>query len=241
MAQTQTKNILIGGIVIIAILIVIKFAFFPQITSEKTITSTGTSEIIIMPDTGEVYARIEVLKETAKQAEEESKKISDLALTKAKEFDAKIETLSYNLYKREDWTPNGTFFKGYIATYSLKISTQKLDQIGRIVDTIVSSGVNFIDNIQFTLSKDKENEIKREALKKAGEITRQKAEAIAEGLGFKLGKIVKVSESEFFYPPIMYAEAVAEIGQGRKAAELKFEPQEIKVTATLHVEYSIRT
>ena len=241
MTKSTTKNIILAGAVIIVILIAAKFLFFSDSTkSEETITSTGTSEITTTPDLAEIYARIEVLEQTAQEAEEKSKEISDAVLEAAKSFsDAKVETTSYNIYKREDWSEEGPIFKGYTAMYSLKISTKNLDDTGEITDAVVQAGANNIDNIQFTLSYEKEQEVKKEALKKAGEQAKERAEAIAEGLGFEIGKIVSVSESNIYYPPYMFDKVVAEVAAGGSASDLTFEPADIKVSATINVVYSI--
>jgi uncharacterized protein len=240
MLNRTSKNIIIAGIVLIIILFAAKLLFFPRDISQKTITSTGTAEIIANPDLAEIYATIEVLKDTAQEAEASSKEISDAVLEKAKSFDdLKVETLSYNIYKREDWTEKGSVFKGYTASYSLKLSTEDFKDIGEVIDSIVNAGVNRIDNIQFTISLDNEETIKARALKKATESARVKAEAIAEGLNVRLGKIVSVSESGFYPRPYMMEKAVADIEQGREASSLIFEPRDITVTATINVVYSI--
>lgn len=231
------------GIMLIIIMFAAKWIFFPagSIDKEKTITSTGSSEILAMPDQAEIYMRIEVLRQTTAEAASESKEKSDAVLKTLEEFKgAKAETTSYNIYKKEDWSEKGPVFKGYAATYSLKVTTKNFDETGKIIDQAVSKGVNLVDNVQFTLSKDEEERIRKDALKKAGENARQKAEAVAEGLGFKLGDIVSVSESNFYYPPIVFGKAVEAVEAGEKVADLKIQPMDITVSASVNVVYGIK-
>ncbi|HME86888.1 MAG TPA: SIMPL domain-containing protein, partial [Candidatus Nanoarchaeia archaeon] len=138
-----------------------------------------------------------------------------------------------------DYTQNGPVFKGYVASYSLKVTTKDFDQVGKIIDVAVANGANAIDSVQFTLSKELEEQVRSEALKKAGQTARMKAEATAEGLGVELGDIVGVSESSFYAQPYYYAKATEAVAAGRPAADLVIEPSTIQVSASLNVAYEI--
>lgn len=241
MKNTITTIITIG-VVLIAVLFVAKVLFVPeQLSDMKTIQAQGSAESISQPDQAEMYLRIEVLKDTADLAATESKAKSTAVVDAIKKFEgAVVETTNYNIYKKEDWTQDGPVFKGYVATYSLKVTTKNFDNVGKILDAAVNNGANGVDNVQFTLSKDAEEKVRSEVLKKAGEVARLKAEATAAGVGVKLGDIVSVSEGNFYAPPIYYARAMEAVSAGKATSDLAIEPSSITVTATINVAYKIK-
>lgn len=246
--KNVTKSIIIGAVALIAVLFVVKALFFPNIndTPDRTITSTGTAELRTEPNQAEVDFNIEVLKPTAEEASNEAKKKSNAVISVLKSMEGvKVETISYNVWKKEDWTEDGSVFKGYVATYSLKATTSSFDNVGQIIDAAIDNGANGISNVQFTLTPEEEAKVKREALKKAGIDAKSKAEAIAEGVGLKLGDIVSVSSQDFYYPPIFYAKA-AELSVAESVdaeainREIMVEPKELTVTATISVVYETK-
>jgi len=243
MKDNKIGQILVIGLVVLVLLVAAKYMFVPSRASDaRTINAVGTAESTATPDQAEVYARIDVLKQTADEAAAESKTASNAVVEALKKFEGtKVETTGYNIYKREDWTENGSVFKGYVATYNLKVTTKDMAQVGKIIDAAVENGANGIDSVQFTLSKDLEEKVRAEVLKKAGETARMKAEATAAGIGVKLGNIVSVSESNFYMPPMYYAKAVEAVSSGGRAADLAIEPSSIQVSASLNVAYEIRS
>ncbi len=242
MAHKQIATIITIGIVVIAVLFAAKLLFVPErLDQTRVISSTGSSEIIASPDQAEAYLRVEILRDTAQAAADESKSVSTRVIDAVKKIEgAEVETTSYNIYKKEDYTPEGPVFKGYVATYSLKATTKKLADIGKIIDAAVANGANAVDNVQFTLSKDAEETIKKDVLKKASENAKEKAQAVADGLGVSLGAVVSVTESGYYAPPFIYAKAAETVAMGRPVSDLQIEPSKITVTATVTVTYKIR-
>jgi uncharacterized protein YggE len=103
-----------------------------------------------------------------------------------------------------------------------------------------------VSYINFELSDEKQNEYKKEALKKASSDARDKAEAIALGQGKKIGRLVSLENQEFFYPgPVVYYEGAtavasgADAGESAKRAALNISPQEIEITASIKAQYKI--
>lgn len=240
-SENKLLQIVAIGLVAIAVLFAAKLLFVgDSLQDTKTIQSQGTAEMISSPDQAEIYARIEVLKKTAEEAAEESKVKSDAVVTALKALEGvTVETTGYNIYKQEDWTQNGPVFKGYTATYSLKVTTTDFDLVGKTIDAAVQNGANMIDSVQFTLSKDAEEKVRGEALKRASENAKMKATSVAEGLGVELGDIVGVSESNFYAQPYYYAKAAEMVSSGRPAADLVIEPSSITVSASINVVYEI--
>jgi uncharacterized protein YggE len=113
-----------------------------------------------------------------------------------------------------------------------------MSKVGTIVDIAVKNGANQLNNINFGLSEEKEQEFKQQALAEASKNAKAKAETIAQSLDVKLGKIKSVSESNFGYMPYAYAmEAKAGGDMIEEAAAVM--PRDVTVNAHISLVYHI--
>jgi len=213
-----------------------------QEREENTINVAGNSEINVEPDEAEVTAGISIVKETAEEAQSEANKvindiIDGLRYKGISEED--IETERLYLHEERTWTEKeGSKIIGWRATQTLKIKTADLTKVGLIVDVCVTNGANQINNINFRLSEEKENEYKQKALTEATKSAKAKAEAIAESLGVQLGKIKTVSESSYYARSYMYPMAEVAVEKAvEEAAQVL--PQDVTVTANINLIYYI--
>ncbi|PIN89714.1 hypothetical protein COU61_03000 [Candidatus Pacearchaeota archaeon CG10_big_fil_rev_8_21_14_0_10_35_13] len=74
------------------------------------------------------------------------------------------------------------------------------EMVGDAVDAGINAGA-LVNYISFELSDKLRNSLKADALKLASEDARNKADAVAEGLGKRIGDIVSVSANDFNYRP----------------------------------------
>jgi uncharacterized protein YggE len=214
-----------------------------QQTEGNTINVEGSSEITVEPDEAEVWAGISIVKDSAEEAQTEANKvinaiIDGLRYKGIKEED--IETERLNLYEEREWTRDeGSKVVGWRASQTLKVKTTDMDKVGTIVDVAVTNGANQINNINFGLSEEKEQEYKKEALAEATRNAKSKAETIAESLGVSLGKIKTVSESSFQYRPYVYAMEAKAAGAAAVEEAAVVMPQDVSVTARISLVYNI--
>ena len=117
-----------------------------------------------------------------------------------------------------------------------------MKKVGKIVDIAVTNGANQINNINFGLSEEKEQEYKKQALAEATKNAKSKAETIAQSLDVKLGKIKSVSESSFRYMPYpvaMEAKAGGDFAIDEAEAAVVM-AKDVTVTATISLVYNIK-
>lgn len=226
----------------ITLLIILVSLVGCQQKQENTINVDGNAELIVEPDEAEVWAGISIVKDTAEEAQNEANKVINKIIDglRYKGFSEKdIETENLNLYEERTWTEKeGSKVIGWRATQNLKIKTKDMTKVGTIVDVAVKNGANQINNINFGLSEEKEQEYKQKALAEATKNAKSKAETIAASLDVKLGKIKSVSESSFDYIPYRYA---MEEAVGVKAVEeaATVMPRDVTVTARISLVYNI--
>jgi hypothetical protein len=90
---------------------------------------------------------------------------------------------------------------GYQASNSITVKVRKLDTLGKTLDAVVKGGGNTINGISFSVDQpDKfQDEARVEAIKDAA----AKAELYAKAVGYKVKRIVTISEQEFYPQPPM--------------------------------------
>jgi len=90
---------------------------------------------------------------------------------------------------------------GYRVTNTISVETSQLGKAADIIDGAVSSGANKVDNVSFTLSPQKQLDVKDDLLGKAVLNAKKKAENALTPLNHKIIGVKAVSLSEFGMPP----------------------------------------
>src|SRR3989338_361287 len=231
--------------ILIAVVIIIGLVLYFNSSKEKTtLNVSGSSTIEALADEASVYIGIETLKKAAEESKNENSEISEKVLN-ALEYAGinkeNIETSSYNIYPEYDWSNNNQELKGYKTSNILKITTKDFDEIGKIVDVSIDNGATLIQSINFELSEEKQNKLKQEAISKASEDARAKAEATVQGLDSELGRVKQVTVSDYNYYPYQYflAESGGGIEEARKAADIEIAPRKLEVTANINVVFEL--
>lgn len=235
------KHIL--AIIAIGILIVGGYLYISS--NEAIVSAQGSSVIEAKPDKLSVNFNIEAKGKTAQEAKDTHDKILNSLTTKLLLLDVEkkdIKTLNFNLYPNYEWSNGENKLKGYIARQDITIDVKDFNQVAEIIDAGIDAG-SFVSYINFELSEEKQNDYKVQALQKAGEDAKRKAEATASGLGKKIGRLVSVQSEEFNYLPYRYFDsggAIAETANVQaKQAAVNLVPRDIEVSASLRVEYKL--
>ncbi len=248
MERTNSKNTLIG-IALVGLIVVIGILAYNlkgnTNPNEKVVSVTGQSSTTIAPDKAEVYIKILTEGKSAEEVKNENSKINDNVVNALKDMgilSKDIETTQYYLSPKYIYDDGESKIDGYTLYNQLKVSTTELERVGRIIDKSIDNGANGIDQVSFVLTKEKEEQIKKEVLTKAASEAKSKAESIATGLGARLGDLVSVSESNFYYPPYIYAEAAlkADIARVGNAESIEINPQKLEISASITAVYKIK-
>jgi len=233
-----TSNITIIFLVLVILAGSILYNQNPSTTN--TVSTTGSYTLTVEPDKATIYIGIETLKNSADESKSENSRITNAVLVSLYELVGKenIETSQFSIYPEYDWT-NGQKLKGYKTSNQLKVKTSNFEYIGKIVDVSTKSGATGINSINFELTEEKQASYKQEALTKAAEESKQKAQAIVSGIGSKLGKVVSIQENEYYYRPYpLYIKGSgAELDQ---VVSTEILPINLEVTASVTLTYSVK-
>lgn len=201
-----------------------------------SVSATGT--IKVMPDIAYVSAGIVTQNTDAAQAQSDnSTAMNGLfdALKTAGLTENDIETTGYTVYPLYDYSEDGKGeIYGYEVTNTVRIAVRDLDRVGEIIDIAGKNGANTNYSIAFTL-EDKDAYY-NDALTKAMEEARAKADTIAAAGGFAIIRVTGVTEGGYSYSPA-YEYAVDEAESFNRQTPVS--AGELDVSATVTVVYEI--
>ena len=130
--------------------------------------------------------------------------------------------------------------KSPMATNSVKleIPANETGKVSASVDAGINAGAG-VSYISFELNSDSQNRYKAQALKAASQDATTKAQAVADGLGKRLGSLVSVSVDSYNYMPWMASASGASSADIQKAAP-NIQPSSQDVTASVTAVFKIR-
>ncbi len=234
--ENTNKTAVIALLVVIGLLLWKGMATTAPLTEKDTISVSSTSTIEAQPDKAEVYLKVETVRPNPQQSQEDNSRISDKVINALKgegAQDKDVETTQYTLEQKIRYGQNGEqIIEGYSTTHVIRLTTTETTQAGRFIDAAINAGANGVNSVVFTVSPEKEAELKNQAIAAASADARAKAAKIAQGLGVKLGKLHTAQESSYFIP---YYAPLAE----KSTQATTIQPQAVQVTASLSVSYSI--
>lgn len=201
-----------------------------------TVRANGEATVNIRPDQVRVDIGVVTQAQTAAAAAgQNAKQTTDVITTLKKVLagSAEIQTSGYSVQPNYRHSRDGSppTIVGYTATNMVQVKSAGVATVGKVIDAATSAGANNIQGIQFTL-KD-EQAARGEALKEAARNARANAEAIAAGLGMKVGRIVNLSDGD----PVRVIPVRAEMmrAQADAAAMTPIEPGDVQVRAVVTV------
>jgi uncharacterized protein YggE len=194
-----------------------------------TVTTVGHGVVIAVPDQASITAGVHTQATTAADALAQNAKLMDAVIAALKQAGGKdLQTQQVSLYPLSDNAGNVT---GYTADNSVSASSD-IAGAGALVDAAVAAGANTVGGP--TLSVSDQDALYRDALKKAVDDARAKAQALAEAGGFGVGPVSVVAEQSSEPQPVVAAATAS------KAAPTPVEPGTQDVTADVTVTFRLR-
>ncbi len=211
--------VLVAGIVVVSIL-------RDRIVSQQQwqVSVVGRGEVTYTPDIAKVTIGVQVEKVFSAEAalNQLNQTVDKVLAAVAKEGidKADIQTQSYNLYPQYNYVDSISQLAGYGANQQLVITVKNLTPeaniIGKVIGVATQAGANQVNSITFESSKI--DQYKQEARLKAINDARDKASALSQAAGVKLGKVVGWWENFVQGPDTNYYDGKGGVGMGAGAA-----------------------
>lgn len=214
------------------------------VMEQPAIVVSGMGDVDVAPDLAEISLAVETQEPTARAAGDANARALERvirALVQSGVPREDIETRGYTIFPEHIHRPDAEpRIRGYRATNTVVVKTSKLDRVGALIDTALGAGANRVDGVSFSLRDPAVAQ--SAALKEAVERARRSAEAIADALGVRLGRVLQASSTAGHGPPIpVMRRARAEAMDMAPAAAVAppIQPGQQTVTATVTVIYQI--
>lgn len=211
-----------------------------SIQPETTITLTGKGSVAHAPDIAIISVGVSVEAKTASEAmqQQATQMAGVFAAVKAAGIaDRDMQTGNISLNPVYEYPNNARpRLTGYQANNSITIKVRKLDTLGKTLDAVVKGGGNTINGISFSIDEPEkyQNDARIEAVKDAA----AKAELYAQAVGYKVKRIVTISEQEFYPQPVpMMAMRMQDAGGG--APETQIAAGEVSLEQTVTVLFEL--
>jgi uncharacterized protein len=145
-----------------------------------------------------------------------------------------LQTFDYRIDSEYDFEHGKQIFRGYKVTHLLQVKIEDLGLVGKIVDTAVKNGANYVANVQYTLEN--KEAVYQEALSSSIINARQKAQTIAGTLKVHLNSTpIHVKEGTegprpLFNQPVSYVKGIS-------TTTTQFEPGELVIKANITAKF----
>jgi len=173
------------------------------IQPETTISLSGRGTVLRAPDIATVSVGVSVEAKTAAEAmQQQASRMAGVfaAVRAAGIAERDMQTGSVSLNPVYEYPDNARpRLTGYQASNVITLKVRKLDTLGRTLDAVVKGGGNTINGVSFSI--DDAESLRNEARTRAIRDAAAKAELYAAAVGYKVRRIVTISEQGDYSPP----------------------------------------
>lgn len=210
--------------------------------NKRTIDVSADYKATAEADRVDVYLGVQTERSTALASQQDNANIMQKirsALAGIGVTSDSIQTTSYSIWPTYDYTMTPYRIKGYQTSNMIKVRLTDINKAGQVIDAAAGAGANQVNGVYFTISDSKRDQLEQQALTQASRIAKDKANAIASGLGVTIKQVVKASESSSYVPYYRSYNTMASGGAAPEAAPTEITPGDIEVSATVSVTFEI--
>ncbi len=237
---------------------------FVAVSTNQKLNTAATTNVVTFGGEGKVSAKPDIAvanfsivtqAASSKAAQDENSKKSQALtafLKKQGVADKDIKTVSYNVYPQyssgrscppgalcPDFVGNGQQIASYQVDETIEVKIRDLTKASAIVDGAVATGVNQINQLQFSIENP--DKFKNEARAKAIADAKSKADNLKRQLGIRLGRIVNFSENQYSYPIGISGKVMETAGRGGTTpSEPSLPAGENEITVDVSITYQIK-
>ena len=208
-------------------------------TPQRTITVSGQASVIATADVAYITTGVQTKDKRADAAlTENNQRVAAVYQTLNTYSIAKkdIQTIGLSLYQQEERDKDGKVVaRYYIVSNTVRVAVHDLDKLGKVLDAVVKSGANRVQNIQFSVSDRAAllEQARLEAVKQG----KTQAAAIAEAASAKLGEVQTIS-FQAMAQPVARGEMVM-MAAPKDAGEVPVSGGQMQITATVQMTFAL--
>ena len=214
----------------LALLFTFAILFVPSMKSQpaQNVQAVGSATVTAPPDQVKVDIGVTTTANTALEASTQNATQMTAVIAQVRQVlgaDADIKTIGYSV--QPVYRGNPPVLSGYTATNTIEVSAGESTAIVKVIDSVSGVGATNIQGLRFAVKDDEP--LRRQALAAAAKQAMGHAQAIAGGLGLRIGSVVAAQEG-FSSTPILGV-----VAPGADRAATPVEPGLVQVSATVTV------
>lgn len=207
---------------------------------QPAITVMGTGEVLEKPNMARVSIGVVTQLETASASLRQNSEAVEKVVATLKEFkiaENDIQTSNFSIGPQYDYNHSGQppRLVGYRVTNQVRIAVRRIEDLGALLDELVSAGSNQINDVRFDIDEVSAHEdtARRMAMSDA----RRKATLYAQEAGVELGSVLKVEEMS---GPVVMPQMGMAMAQEARAVPIapgrQIVRQQVRVTFAIEAE-----
>ncbi|MBN1551022.1 SIMPL domain-containing protein [bacterium] len=176
-------------------------AFAENESLTPSITVTGEAVVEVQPDKVILSFGIETWDKDMKLAKQKNSAILNKALSGVRELgvdESKIQTDHISISPRYDNSYEKKDFIGYFVWNNFSVTLTDMSRLEAVITTVLESGVNYINGINFQTTAFKEHRERARIL--AMQAAKEKALKMAAAVDQEIGSALQIKESGSEYP-----------------------------------------
>lgn len=211
---------------------------------QQGIWVTGEGKVTVTPDVAIISVGIQSQETTVAAAQAKAAAAMDQLMQALKAqgvADKDIQTTSFYISQvtRYDNSTQQQIVTGYMVSNSVTVKIRDVKKAGTTIDAVAEAGGDLtrINGITFTV--DDPTNSYNDARGKAIDNAVAKAKQMADKAGVKLGKIIYITENNYYTPVYQSLDMKATAGAPAPAVSTSVSPGELTVTTTVQITYAI--
>jgi uncharacterized protein YggE len=162
-------------------------------TSQRTIITSGSGLVSVSANMAELRLQLQAVDRNSAVAKQDvDSRVNDFirALKRIGIDKTDVIAPTLRLSPNYEYINQKQRFTGFRATRSVTVTLSDLEQLNELMDTALDSGIDQIGQLQLKVRDEQQYQL--QAREQAIEDSKQKAQALAQAYGAKLGPIVQV-------------------------------------------------
>ena len=219
----------------------------------NTVTATGQVTVLAAPDHAVLMVSVQTDGADPASAMDQNAKTIKAVIDRLKSeglADSALETTGVQVYPLDStvtlpMTPTTgaetappSRVTGYRATNTLQVTITQLDTVGKINSAAIEAGANNVSGPTWLLSD--ESATVKDALRKAVESAKGKADALASAAGASVGAVVSLNDNASSAPLANYYGAMAAGAKSDAVSAPPVQQQQLQITASVTAVYELR-
>jgi uncharacterized protein len=204
----------------------------------RTINVSGTGQVMLTPDIAYINIGVTTEGEDAAQAlDQNNERVQGvISALRAQGVAAEdIQTSFFNIYPSQNFDREGQpMDTRYVVNNTVFVTVRNLNNLGQLLNVVVTSGANTINGITFDLAD--RSEALSQARAQAVTNARDLAEELAIAAGLELGEIQTISTVTGFVPGPVFGRGAGEA----MAADVPISTGQLTITADVNVVFQIQ-